>query len=544
MRGASLTLLLVFTACAADGGLPDGATPIDGGSVATCTPGSAVGPLEVATTRGIVRGTKDGDTTAFLGLPYAAPPVGSLRFRAPVEHACWDDVRETKSYGADCLQRDLVSGDARGDEDCLVLNVWTPELSQTANLPVMFWIHGGANVFGSANQRLTSAAANLYDGRALATRERAVVVSINYRLGPLGFLAHAALAADDPNGASGNYAILDQLAALGWVRDNIARFGGDPTHVMVFGESAGAMNSCVLLASPRAKGLFSSVLMQSGDCSAQPRAKAEAKGAELAAKLGCSDAACLRQASAEAITVASAPFTTLSPSPDSDLRHGLANTLEWSASIDGWVVPSDPMAALLAGEHNKLPLVVGSNADEMALFLIASQTFTCGRYESDMNALFGSDAAQLIAAYPCVLDGRAAEVAALTDLAMTCPARRIARASAAAGAPTFRYYFDHAATYGPTVLLGAYHAAELPYVFDSFAAEGYIPTKPEEQLSEAIRDHWGRHAATGSPNGVGLEIWPAHNAADERWLELDLSIDAKADAKGAECDLWAQIMGW
>jgi len=314
--------------------------------------------------------------------------------------------------------------------------------------------------------------------------------------------------------------------------------------VMLFGESAGAMNTCVLLASPLAAGLFSRALMESGDCSAQPLAKAEAAGAALMTKLGCSDLACLRQVPGDQIILAVPAFTLTTLDSSTDLRHGLANTLPWSASIDGWAVPANPMDRLLAGQHNKVPLVIGSNAQEMALFLVASQTFACSQYETDMMSLFGADAPNVIVAYPCTLDGRAAEVAALTDLAMTCPARRIARAVSAAGSPVFRYYYEHIATYGATVLLGAYHASELSYVFDSFAAMAYLPTPSEQSLSDAMQDRWGRFAANATPNDATLSAWPTYTSSSEQWLAIDVTIKAEPDQKTTACDLWAQLMGW
>jgi para-nitrobenzyl esterase len=284
--------------------------------------------------------------------------------------------------------------------------------------------------------------------------------------------------------------------------------------------------------------------MESGDCSARPRAAALTAGAAFAEALGCADLACLRALPAAQLVEATPPFTSARVDTTLDVKHGLAGSLAWAASVDGWVVPADPMARLLAGQHNKVPLVIGSNAEEMALFLVASQTFTCGQFEADMQALFGADADDVVAAYPCALDGRGAEVAALTDLTMSCRARRVAHASAAAGAPTYRYSFEHTASYGPTVWLGAYHAAELSYVFGNFGALGYVPTLWERQLSDTMMDHWGQHAATGAPNGPDLVEWPRWTAADERWLELEVTAQPALDDKAGLCAMWAQIAGW
>ena len=503
-----------------------------------CTPATTVDPLSVSTTRGVVRGMEAGTTVAFLGIPYAAPPVGSLRFAQPVEHACWSDVKAATRFGSQCMQVDPATQQPVGDENCLFLNVWTPTLDATAALPVLFWVHGGADIVGAGDQRLSAAGSNLYDGQKLADREHAVVVTMNYRLGALGFLANALLDAEDAHGASGDYAIGDQLLALRWVQKNITHFGGDTKRVMLFGESAGAMNTCVLLTSPLSKGLFSRALMESGDCSAKPRTEAESIGAAIATKLGCSDVACLRQTPASQIALQTPVSLPIDGS--TNLKEGLSGTLQFAASVNGYTVTDDPMKLLTSSHYEKVPLLIGTNAQEMALFLVSITTFTCSRYETDMMMLFGAGAPSVIGAYPCNLDGRAAEVAALTDLAMSCPAQRIALASSANGAATYRYHFTHTADYGPTVGLGAYHAAELPYVFDTFAAEGYFPTPGEQGLSDLMKDAWGHFATDATPGGT----WPTYSEGDRKWMQLDSTSAVADDSLTAKCAVWAQVMGW
>ena len=546
MRTYIVFVALSLAACsrspgvADDLGVTDASSATDGANLVeeSCTVGPATESLSVATTRGLVRGTQAGSTTAFLGIPYAAPPVGSLRFAQPVEHACWSDVRATTSSGSECPQLDPATSQPVGNEDCLFLNVWTPKLDATATLPVLFWVHGGANTLGSGDQRLSAVGSNLYDGQKLADREHAVVVTMNYRLGALGFLAHALLDLESAHGASGDYAIGDQLLALRWVQKNITAFGGGPKRVMLFGESAGAMNTCVLMTSPLSHGLFARALMESGDCSAKPKATAESLGAALATKLACSDVACLRQ-----VPAAKLVMQTPLPLPiggTTDLKHGLSGTLPFAASIDGYLVTDDPMTLVTKGKFDKVPLLIGSNAQEMALFLLPSATFTCGQYETDMMTLFGSNGQKVIDTYACNLDGRAAEVAALTDVAMSCPAQRIALATSASGAPTYRYYFTHTADYGATVPLGAFHAAELPYVFGTFGAEAYAATPREQGLSDTMMDAWGHFANDATPGGT----WPTYSDSSRNWMQLDTPSMVTADSLTAKCAVWSQIMGW
>jgi para-nitrobenzyl esterase len=443
------------------------------------------------------------------------------------------------------MQKNVISGAVEGDEDCLFLNVWTPRLD--GKRPVLFFIHGGANVLGSANQPVLNG--NQYDGQTLAAREDAVVVSTNYRLGPLGFLAHPALGAESPLGASGNYAIFDQIAALKWVQHNIASFGGDPSRVMIFGESAGAMNVCVLLATPRAAGLFSRALMESGGCETIDKTAAEARGVTFAQeKLGCFDmksSDCLRGLSGNQIISATDKFSlnqtavsTFSPST------GLAGSLPWVANVDGDVLGDTPLATLRAGAHNRVPFAVGSNAEEAALFLASSMILSCAQYESDVQKMFGASSAQVLVHYPCAAyaSPKAAEVDLSTDLFFTCGARRAARAAAMnQAAPVFRYYFTHQTM---SILgSGAFHSAEIPYVFDTFAAVGSTPSPAEVMLAGDIEDDWGGLAANGAPGAAGGVAWPAYTAAGEETLVLDAPLSTKDAIKGANCDFWDQLSG-
>jgi len=505
----------------------------------SCPVGSSTDPLVAPTTRGLVKGKRVDSTVAFLGIPFAMPPLGPLRFAPPVEHACWSGTRPTTDFGPACPQKNLLSGHVDGDEDCLTLNVWTPKVDATAKLPVLVFIYGGGDVLGATNEVILS---NLYDGRALATREQAVVVTPNYRIGALGFFADPALDAESPSGASGNQGILDQIAALKWVQANIASFGGDPSRVMLFGESAGAINTCTLLASPLAAGLFSSALMESGGCGAHSQASQKDTSSTLAKELGCTTdvANCMRSLTAQQVVGATDSFSELLKNLTSfKPAGGLVGALPWSPSVDGYVLKDFPLQVIAAGAHNKVPLVVGSNANEGAIFAPSGIRF-CSQYESDMRSIFGTNADQVLAQYPCQFwKPRQAEIDVITDFLFTCTARHTVRAAAPRSA-VFRYFFTHGAAYGLEAGLGAYHSAELAYVFRTFGAKAYIPTAAEQTLASNIEDYWGSLAATGSP-ATGALGWPVYTQPSEQVLTLDTTLSAGKDVRPTKCNFWDSL---
>ena len=545
---------------------PDAAIAVDGGGNPTdaaitadagepdsgCVVIPSGDPDVVATQRGNVRGKVSASSIAFLGIPYAEPPLGSRRWAAPIAHACWADVRDATDYGSRCAQR-APAGNFIGGEDCLFLNLWTPAVlaPRTGKLPVMFFIHGGANVIGSADEgasavygNLANDAGNLYDGQQLAESRQVVVVSANYRLGALGFLTHPALAAQSPTGTSGNYAYLDLILALKWVRENAEAFGGDPSRVMVFGESAGGMATCMLLVSPLAKGLFSSALMESGSCVAPTAASRESEGQKLAMDVGCAMepdiVACLRAKSAAdlfALPAQSVNFFNY----QKDIGH--LWDLDWGPNVDGYLLPDAPITVLRQGKHNHVPFALGTNADEAELFLPAVIN-TCADFTADMTLRFGATlAVDILARYPCLTTvPRWAEVSVITDLGFKCPARRIARAVAASQAePVFRYQDTHVYRTSALAALRAFHAAELPFVFGTFAQMIYLPTAGEQTLSTNIQGYWSRLAAQGDPNGDAAFVWPAYSIDHELSLSLDetLAVDEKLTA--ANCDFWDQL---
>ena len=531
-----------------DAGLPaNGASTVDGGATpqeeAKCLVDVAPEANVVVTLRGAVRGkvSAGGGSVSFKGIPYAEPPTGARRFRAPVSHACWSGVRDALAYGSECAQAGLTGG-TTGDEDCLSLNVWVPS-SSSGTLPVLYFIHGGAEIVGGSNQQLGTG--NLYDGQALAERQHVIVVTTNYRLGALGFLAHPALDAENASGRrSGNYGLLDLLSSLRWVKKNIASFGGDPERVMIFGESAGALNTCVLVASPQAAGLFSSALMESGGCAAPSTVDREKSGNALSTSVGCADkpdvAACLRGKPAADLVSASAGLTDLLAS---DLLHTW--DMPYGPNVDGYVLTEAPLSAFRSGRYNHVPFAVGSNAHEMELFITPGQVNTCYDYESMVNTRLGPLAARALSLYPCASYPlpRMAIVELATDVAFTCQARRIARslATSPSASPVYRYYYTHVRDYGPMVALRAAHTAELPFVFRTWSIESYVATQAETALSDALQGYWARLGATGNPNGGGALPWTQYQAANDNVIVFDDTISTDASVKTAKCDFWDSV---
>ena len=504
-----------------------------GGSGGGCATSVTPEPGTVITQAGAVMGGKVGATWAFKGIPYAAPPVGDLRWRQPQPHACWEGARPATEFGSICLQTS-ADGAAVGSEDCLFANVWAPEdATADSPVPVLLFIHGGGNVQGSSSNTVGDVV--LFDGQALSERGRAIVVTINYRLGPMGWLAHPAFAEGEA-GTSGNYAALDQVFALRWVKENIAAFGGDPSRVLVFGESAGAVNTCLMLTTPLAKGLFSSALMQSGGCAAQAQETAAAFASEWATMAGCEGdadpAACMRALPAEEVQL------LVSPPVEVAGKQG-----PYQPVVDGYLLPAAPMDMLEAGDHNHVPFVVGANENETAQ---AVKDMTEAEYEAAVALLFGDLADEVLAEYPVseYPTPRDAYVAITSDVKFICGARRIAQlASASQPEPVFRYHFTHVLdNVGPMGKKnGAFHGLELFFVFDHLTVAGYQASAGEKDLAAAIGGYWSRLGATGDPNGEGAVAWPAYDAATDPYLRLDTTITADQGVHTDKCDFWDSL---
>jgi para-nitrobenzyl esterase len=533
MRRMKLSTRLAWLACLALGGCGDDDVPATGDAGMH---DAAVEPApEVVTSLGTVRGRRGDGFQAFLGVPYAEPPVGERRWIAPEPHPGWDGVLEARAQPEACPQ-DVPF--PQGEEDCLFLNVHTPD-PRPSGAPVMVWIHGGGFTFGEGMQIDGGTA-----GDVLAARHGLVVVSMNYRLGPLGFMGHPAL------GSSGNEGLLDQRLALAWVRDHVAAFGGDPAQVTIVGESAGGLSVCLHLVSLESHGLFARAISQSGLCDSRlpTRADADETAARVIAAVGCEGAAdvraCMMGKTADELVEASGlgidPVDALAATD-----RGL-----WP-SIDGTVIPASFRDRVLSGDAADVPAVVGWNRDEGTLFVgVAEQAGAVidDAVYRDVVALLaaeeGLEPAIVEAAYPLsgYDDPGAALSAALGHHRLACPSRRAAHLLAEAGRAVRVYRFDYPDAGFQLSLdrpLGAFHSAEIQFVFGHPAMLGAPRfTGDDVPLHEAISAYWARFVATADPNGDGAPAWPAYDVTADEHLVLDRTIGASSDADAEACSLW------
>ncbi len=506
----------------------------------------------VMVTGGAVRGAVsagDAGIVAFKGIPFAAPPVGDLRWRPPEPVVGWEGVRDGSESGAICIQNG--GQNVTQDEDCLFLNVWAPRETSEPR-PVLFWIHGGGYTGGSGSTAI-------YDGTPLAA-DGAVVVTINYRLNVFGFLAHPALSTESPHGASGNYGLLDMVAALEWVRDNIATFGGDPGRVTIFGESAGGGAVMSIMLIPQAEGLFHGAIAQSNWINGwdRPLAEAargweaaEAQGIRVATALGITGntdeaLAAMRAASAAGVLAASnadagSPF----------IRTGNV----WAPNVDGWVIPDDPLEMYRAGRQHAVPLITGLNGNEGSLMTRGMDIPDGAAFESYVRSVYPELADEMLAHYDASSPdaAKAAIDKVIHDLYFAGPVRAHAESQAAAGAPTWLYHFTHVPPTPWGVDLGSHHAAELVYVFGTLTRReeggerplGLTPvgdyTDTDMALSATMRSYWVQFAATGNPNRGGLPPWPVFDPETDRHLELSSTISpgTAVDTEGAA--LWEAL---
>ncbi len=466
--------------------------------------------LVVATTDGAVRGVTTGTAEEFLGIPYAAPPVGPLRWRPPQPAARWPGARDATRFAPHCPQPATPFGAASTSEDCLYLNVFRPaaHASGAFRRPVMVWIHGGALVTGESDDYAP----------ATLVRDGAIVVTINYRLGALGFLAHPALS-DQPGGPSGNYGLMDQQAALRWVRDNIGAFGGDPRDVTIFGESAGGLSVLSQLASRAARGLFARAIVESGayDLTQAPLATAETAGEAFAANAGCSSqtAACLR----------GLPVSTILASE---------NTGGYQPDIDGLVLTQSLETAFASGQFNRVPVINGSNHDEWRLFValdeLTGAPVTAANYQSMIATTLGVSpavAAAIAARYPLsAFPSPAVALSAVgTDAIFACPALTVDQL-VSAYVPTHAYEFNDENAperFLPPVSFpyGAAHASEIQYLFDLPTAVFGGPLSPQQQqLADTMTRYWANFAGHGFPFSPGTPRWPRYDNATERVQSL------------------------
>jgi para-nitrobenzyl esterase len=466
---------------------------------------------EVKTPDGVLEGviSADGKVRTFKGIPYAAPPVGPLRWRAPQPPMSWSGVRKAEAYGPRCMQGriydDMVFHDAGPSEDCLQLNLWMPATPAAAPLPVMFWIHGGGFAAGASSEPRQ-------DGGNLSKRG-VVVVSLNYRLGIFGFFSHPALAAESEHGSAGNYGLLDQVAALQWVKKNIALFGGDPSNVTIFGESAGSSSVSGLVASPLAKGLFQRAIGESGSFLNERRplkslAESEDAGRRFAeTSLGAATLEALRAKPAAQVLEAA-------------LAKG---AMRFSPTIDGYFLPKDVPSLYADGVQSHVPLLAGWNADEGSYRTIfGKEEPTPAAWAAKARELFGDQAEAFLKLYPAQTDAqakRAAQDLAGDQFTAGSTWKWLEMQCATGKSPVYRFHFEQAppapaGTPPSTPSRGAYHSSEIEFVFGVLASKD-LPWRPVDyKVSELMSAYWSNFAKTGNPNGAGLPEWPVYQSSD------------------------------
>jgi para-nitrobenzyl esterase len=474
---------------------------------------------QVKTHSGVVQGKDDGKVKSFLGIPYAAPPVGELRWKAPEPAAKWSGVKKTTEFGSHCMQGnvygDMVFHDPGASEDCLTLNVWVPDKHVDPKMAVMVWIYGGGFVAGTTSEARQ-------DGYNLAQQGGVIVVSMNYRLGIFGFLVHPELAKESGHNSAGNYGLMDQLAALKWVHDNIAAFGGDPGNVTIFGESAGSFSVSAQMASPMAKGLFQRAIGESGAAFSRSglsfeamSVRAEKDAALVKEKLAASTLVELRAIPAEKLLE---PF---SPPKSKGFDFG--------PDIDGYFLPESVPAIFAAGKQNDAALIAGWNHDEGSFEIAyAPQKPTAVSFKAQAQKDFGDKADEFLKLYPADTDERAfrsAQDFAGDQFIALSTWNWIEAQSKTGKQPVYRYRFDMAPfPKNPDApRMGAYHSAEIEYVFGQLDSKtDVVWRESDRQVSDIMQRYWSNFAKTGNPNGAGLANWPPYTAADG-WPVMILS---------------------
>ena len=470
----------------------------------------------VTTEYGAVQGVRlPGDISVYRGIPFAAPPTGTLRWKPPTPHAHWEGVRQTTEFGAACLQLkarlDNIYADApfSTSEDCLFLNVWKPGSAKHA--PVMVWIHGGAFSGGTPSSPL-------YDGTQLA-RHGVIVVSINYRLGIMGFLAHPELSQESTRHVSGNYGLLDQVEGLRWVKANIAAFGGDPANVTLFGESAGATSVMDLLVSPPARGLFSKAIIESGYMVSNAELRTSRYGLPSTENIGVATAKALGAKSIKELRdrdgqelVSAAAKTGFVPLP----------------TVDGWLLPHQLVDAYDRGEQARVPILVGSNAGETRSLrgLLPPIPANAAEYEHKVRQLFGDLSDDYLKLYPSS-DLEESVLEATRDGLYSWTSQRLALKQAAVDQAAYLYYFAHSYPSEAPLKVQAFHASELPFVFGDVGPNANLPpnwpkppdTPEETALSDAMMNYWTSFARTGKPTSADAPEWKKF-ADGESYMEF------------------------
>ncbi len=466
-------------------------------------------PAQISTakvTGGTVEGVVKDGIASFKGIPFAAPPVGDLRWRSPQPVKPWEGVKKADSYAPSPMQDTgliaKMGGSSKISEDCLYLNVWTGAKKQDEKRPVMVWIYGGAFVGGTTSFPTT-------DGTSFA-KKGVVLVSVAYRVGPMGFLAHPELSKESGKG-SGAYGIQDQIAGLKWVKENITRFGGDPSNVTIFGESAGGMSVGILVASPMARGLFQRAISESGGAVSPSRGSlktAEEQGKAFLSKLGANDIKAARALSAETI--------------QQGLKGGMGGF--WPVA-DGATIIENPYELFEAGKFNDTPILVGTNSNEGRLF--ATQKTTSAGFEQMIQKRFAAAADAFLKAYPHATDAEAtrSNQDIMRDSIFAWPTWAWAKLQSRNGKnKVFVYYYDHRTPASPD---GSDHAAEISYVFGNLGGFGGSSGPEDKALSELMGSYWVNFAKNGDPNGPGLPVWPAFDEKEQKTMFFDKTSGAR-----------------
>ena len=518
-----------------------GCSSENAGSDTTMNRVAALVHTELGELEGEAVGDQDG-VYVFRGVPYAEPPVDDLRWREPVKKASWEGTRSAATFGPACWQPLVAEtsiytrGDLNRNEDCLYLNVWTGAEATSSSRPVMVWFHGGGHTGGWSS-------AKVFDGTTFA-KTGVVLVTVNYRLGPFGFLSHPGLTVESAHHASGNYGLLDKISALEWVRDNISAFGGNPDNVTIFGQSAGSWSVCYLMASPLSKGLFHKAIGQSGGCFAGERpslSDAEEAGVSAAMKLGMdgSDEQVVRELrSLDAEVVV-----------DSGLGSG--------AIVDGWFMPKAARSIFDSGQHNDVPVMVGAMANEGATLYAETPLRQFEELVSLLYDQYGDYADELLNLYEAEIrrSTKNAVQELQADQRFVWEMRQWARLVASSGSDAYLYFFSH----GPPVFriyvpgqpeldlpsgatgYGAYHSGDLAYVFGNTHRVGYDWSEWDHDLSKRMVAYWVNFAHTGNPNGDGLAEWPRYEEESEPWLEFGADIQYVNGIRKEKLDLFDRV---
>jgi len=492
----------------------------------------------VETSSGPVTGVLEGNHYVYRGIPYAAPPIGDLRWRAPAPHANWTSF-DASHFGNTCPQ--MLPAGIVGNEDCLTLNVWGPASNVAHLLPVIVFLHGGGNsTFDAKGIPTFNTTGEYFSEHGL------VLVSVNFRLGALGFMAHSSLDAENSLHISGNYGVFDQIAALAWVAQNIRGFGGDPHNVTLYGFSSGATDACFLASQPIVRTVFKRVILSgtTHDCD-RPTTQTEAEntGNTVVQNAGCSGAAdvaaCMRTLPASSIVAAAPPATPL------------ASPSLWVPVVDN-VTFGAPLSSIANFNDDLRPLMIGNDEDELGTFFAPSFVPDEATYEAKLSTTFGAAiGTQVLAQYPAASypSPYRAFIAATSDHLYICPARRIARAYAAAGdndddARVYRYLFAHALENpNPFAGRGAVHSTDLPFIFHTLGMGGliYVPTAAEQVLSTAMATTWTIFAKEANPNNAFIPSWAHYDAVADSYLQFNDVVSAEAGVHTNHCNFWDGI---